>query len=50
MSNLVFLPQDESASLYEAVKVLKGNNGGIVVGKNIPAICVIEYLQLKEAL
>lgn len=49
MKDVIFLPQDESASLYEAVRVLKGNNGGIVVGKNIPSICVVQYLQ-KEAL
>lgn len=49
MRNIIFLPQDESASLYKAIRVLKDNNGGKLIGKNIPSICVIEYLQ-KEAL
>jgi len=49
MRDVIFIPQDESASLYEAVRVLKDDNGGRLIGKNIPSICVIEYLQ-REAL
>lgn len=47
--NLTFLPSNEDGTRYDAVIVLNDGCTGMIVGEDIPAICVVEYLQ-REAL
>lgn len=49
MKNLVFLPSNDDGTRYNAVVVLNDECTGMIVGEDIPAICVVEFLQ-REAL